>query len=146
MFLSLRRPTFWLGILSLVLVAGALGHVIRQGRPPAPPRGVAPPDPSEEVVEQALDQIPTDSTALKSRWVDEVVGVDLTGLRGGQRELLVRFANARRCTCGCGYTLAACRIYDPTCPVSLPILAALRDSVIAGRIRSAEGIRARPRG
>ena len=46
--------------------------------------------------------------------------------------------------CGCGYTLAACRTYDPTCPESGPVAEALRDSILAGHVRSAEGLRARP--
>ena len=29
--------------------------------------------------------------------------------------------NAEDCTCGCGLTVAECRINDPTCSVSLPI-------------------------
>ena len=76
--------------------------------------------------------------------MDEVKGVDLTAVTPGQREIFLRFANAERCTCGCGYTLAACRTYDTTCPVSLPIVKALLDSVCSGQIRSANGIRQRP--
>jgi hypothetical protein len=29
--------------------------------------------------------------------------------------------NADSCTCGCGLTLAACRINDPQCGISLPL-------------------------
>jgi len=29
--------------------------------------------------------------------------------------------NDEQCTCGCGLTLAQCRINDPSCEVSLPI-------------------------
>ncbi|MBI1796254.1 MAG: hypothetical protein HY076_00845 [Candidatus Eisenbacteria bacterium] len=86
---------------------------------------------------------PIDSTMFKQRWIDDVRGVDVTALDSRQRELFLRFANARECTCGCGYTLAGCKASDMTCEVSGAALAALRDSVRAGRITSARGIRAR---
>ncbi|HEY3215273.1 MAG TPA: hypothetical protein VGK93_02145 [Candidatus Eisenbacteria bacterium] len=56
----------------------------------------------------------------------------------------MQFANAERCTCGCGYTLAGCRAYDPTCEVSLPRIEGLLDSVRDGHIREARGVRSRP--
>jgi hypothetical protein len=33
--------------------------------------------------------------------------------------------NSEHCSCGCGLTLAQCRIDDPTCSVSLPLAQAL---------------------
>ena len=89
-------------------------------------------------------QTPIDSTAFKQRWLDEVRGIDLTGLDAAQRERFLRFANAGRCTCGCGYTLAACRASDMTCEVSGARLEALRDSIRAGQLTRMRGIRARP--
>src|SRR5207244_4091094 len=89
-------------------------------------------------------QIPVDSAEIKSRWTEDLRGVDLSALTAPQREILVRHANAERCTCGCGFTLAACRAFDATCPVSLPLAERLRDSVAAGLIRSAAGLRTRP--
>jgi len=84
----------------------------------------------DRAVEQALEMA-SRSVASRdtNRWVDEVKGVDITGLDGRRREAFLRFANAERCTCGCGYTLAACRTYDPTCEVSLPLAVALLDSI-----------------
>lgn len=87
---------------------------------------------------------PVDSTAIKHRWVDEVRGVDVAALDPDQRVLFVRLANARECTCGCGYTLAGCKASDMTCEVSGAALEALRDSVITGKIVVARGIRERP--
>ena len=99
----------------------------------------------ETAIEQALRLTPgSGEDPEKERWVGSVPGVDLGGLDDGQIEVFVRFANAQRCTCGCGYTLAGCRTYDPTCEVSLPRVQALLDSVRAGHLRSAEGIRRRP--
>jgi hypothetical protein len=64
----------------------------------------------------------------------EVKGFDVSDLTPARRAMFVRFANAQRCTCGCGYTLAGCRAYDPTCPVSGPRVGKLLDSVRAGRV------------
>jgi hypothetical protein len=134
------------GVVFAVVLAGALYVVIGRGRAP---RGgadaAAPADTSESVIDRALGQIPADdSTAIKNRWLDHLQGIDVARLDPAQHELLVRHANARRCTCGCGFTLAACRTYDTTCPVSGPVVEALRDSILEGHIRGARGLRERP--
>jgi len=87
-----------------------------------------------------------DSTAIKNAWHDEVQGIDATLLTPKQHELFVRLANAERCTCGCGYTLAGCLASDMTCEISGASAAALLDSIRAGRITHARGVRERPRG
>jgi hypothetical protein len=76
--------------------------------------------------------------------VDEIPGADLAGLDPARAETFLRFANARRCTCGCGFTLAACRRFDPSCEVSGPLVAALLDSVAHGWVSDARGLRRRP--
>ena len=48
----------------------------------------------------------------------ELPGVDLSNLTAEQRQKALHRFNAEGCTCGCGYTLAQCRIYDHNCPVS----------------------------
>jgi hypothetical protein len=141
-----RRASHLIGAAAVLALLVGVGVLASQWRPhstklPLP----AASDTSESVIGQALDQIPVDSTAIKSEWRDDVRGIDVAQLDDRERELFVRFANAERCTCGCGYTLAACRIYDLTCPVSGPILEKLRDSVAAGLVRSAAGLRERPR-
>jgi thiol-disulfide isomerase/thioredoxin len=45
-------------------------------------------------------------------------GVDLTKLSPEQRNAALHKFNAESCTCGCKYTLAQCRIYDPGCQTS----------------------------
>jgi len=103
-------------------------------------------EPGDAVVEQALRQAregsgtvapdrkpsSTGSEEDKSRWVPEVKGFDASDLNRDRRTLFIRFANAERCTCGCGYTLAGCRTYDPSCPVSGPRVQVLLDSVRTG--------------
>ncbi len=48
----------------------------------------------------------------------ELPGVDLTNLTPDQRSVALHKFNEQMCSCGCGYTLAQCRIYDHNCNVS----------------------------
>jgi thiol-disulfide isomerase/thioredoxin len=50
-----------------------------------------------------------------------IPGIDLTKLSPAKRTEAIKALNADDCTCGCGLTVAECRINDPTCSVSLPI-------------------------
>jgi hypothetical protein len=140
-----------------VLLAGLAVWASSWHRVPAMPGGAAgAPSPrpaarsvadiavSDAAIDRALAIARLDSVATHQRWHDEVRGADLSRLDDAQREIFLRFANAEQCTCGCGYTLAGCRASDMTCDISGPRIAALYDSVRAGRITRARGIRARP--
>jgi len=48
----------------------------------------------------------------------ELPGVSLEGLSADQKKTVLYRLNAESCTCGCGLTLAECRINDTECPVS----------------------------
>jgi thiol-disulfide isomerase/thioredoxin len=50
----------------------------------------------------------------------EIPGIDLTKLSGDQRTSVLMALNEEACKCGCGLTVAKCRIDDPTCGFSLP--------------------------
>lgn len=50
-----------------------------------------------------------------------IPGVDLSHFSDAQRMTIVQALLAEDCTCGCGLTVAECRLDDPTCPISLPI-------------------------
>jgi hypothetical protein len=76
-------------------------------------------------------------------WVDEVEGADVSRFTDRQRELFLRYANSEDCICG--YTLASCRAFNPTCPGSPPRVSALLDSIRSGRIQNANGLRVRPK-
>ena len=52
---------------------------------------------------------------------NKIPGVDLAGLSPDKRAKVLAALNSEHCTCGCGLTLAQCRVDDPTCEVSLPI-------------------------
>ncbi len=150
-----RGRAHWIALIAIAALIAGLAVAWVQWRPPRrslPPAATQAPDvepnPDERVIQQALAQAETgaDSAAIKQRWVDEVRGVDASLLDPRQREIFIRFANAERCTCGCGFTLGGCRAYDSSCETSLPLVQALFDSVRGGRIKSAAGIRKRPGG
>jgi thiol-disulfide isomerase/thioredoxin len=50
-----------------------------------------------------------------------IPGIDLDHMSPAARAATLTQLNAESCTCGCGLTLAACRINDPTCSISLPL-------------------------
>ena len=83
-------------------------------------------------------------TTRKKQWVEDIPDLELASLTTAQRETFLRIANARRCDCGCGFTLAGCRRFDSECDKSGPRARALYDSVRAGWITSAGGFPGRP--
>ena len=137
-------------VAGLALMAGAgvaayqwMGAHPGSGPSADPPASGPVSQPSDAAIEQALRQArgagpapapaaaATDSAEDKNRRVSVVKGFDYDDLSAARRRLFVRLANQRRCTCGCGYTLAGCRSYDPTCPVSGPRVQAMLDSIRA---------------
>ena len=146
------KPTRVAAVLGAVLllagVAVAFRGVLRLPMRPAPPEpetAVVEGAKGEDVVQRALRLAAIDSTK-KGEWVDVVPGIDDSRLTARQRETFIRFANAERCTCGCGFTLAACRAFDSSCEVSLPRVKGLLDSVVAGLVEVPPGLRERPVG
>jgi thiol-disulfide isomerase/thioredoxin len=51
----------------------------------------------------------------------DVPGLSLEKLTPTQKTTALKRLNDEQCTCGCGLTVAQCRINDPTCGISLPI-------------------------
>jgi thiol-disulfide isomerase/thioredoxin len=51
----------------------------------------------------------------------EIPGVDLGSVPAERKAEVLQKLNADHCTCGCGLTVAQCRINDPSCTVSLPL-------------------------
>jgi hypothetical protein len=47
----------------------------------------------------------------------EIKVIDFSGLDATQKRGALEAANAARCTCGCGMTLAQCVATDSTCPI-----------------------------
>lgn len=152
------RVTRWVAAAAvLVLVAGtAAGFLLRRHAtaekvaqslaedPDVEPtrEGEAPGEaqiPDDDVHRRALAHDPQ-----KSEWVDTIPGVDVSALSQQQLDAFLSSANTQRCTCGCGYTLAGCRVYDSSCQKSAKRVTALLDSVKTGRFRDAKGLRTRP--
>ena len=52
---------------------------------------------------------------------NKIPGIDLAGLTPDKRAEALQTLNREHCTCGCGLTLAQCRLDDPDCTVSLPL-------------------------
>jgi thiol-disulfide isomerase/thioredoxin len=52
---------------------------------------------------------------------NKIPGIDLSGLPPDKRAEALKQLNAAHCTCGCGLTLAQCRLDDPDCNISLPL-------------------------
>jgi thiol-disulfide isomerase/thioredoxin len=50
-----------------------------------------------------------------------IPGVDLSAMPPAKKTAAIKALNAEDCTCGCTLTLAACRINDPECTISLPL-------------------------
>ena len=62
----------------------------------------------------------------------EIPGVDLTKMTPAQRTDAIKAMNSENCTCGCELTLAACRINDPTCNISLPLAQKMAERIAKG--------------
>jgi thiol-disulfide isomerase/thioredoxin len=65
-------------------------------------------------------------------------GVNLSKLNQDQRLAALHRFNAEGCDCGCKFTLAQCRIYDPACKVSEDRTAAIVNEVSATRENETE--------
>jgi len=145
------RVLVLLGVLASIVVAAWALH--RSFSMPVRERGSASgagaaspgqdPNAGEDVVARALRLAGIDTTR-KKQWVEDIPDLELASLTPAQRETFLRIANARRCDCGCGFTLAGCRRFDSECDKSGPRAQALYDSVRAGWITSAGGFPGRP--
>ena len=70
---------------------------------------------------------PEDVAQLK-----EIPGVDLTGVPESKRSDVLQALNSENCTCGCGLTVAKCRVDDPSCSVSPEVAKKIVARVVGG--------------
>ncbi len=63
------------------------------------------------------DKVRLDNAAQANK----IPGIDLARLTPDQKTKALQQLNTEHCTCGCGLTVAQCRLDDPSCPVSLPL-------------------------
>jgi thiol-disulfide isomerase/thioredoxin len=62
---------------------------------------------------------------------NKIPGIDLSKLSPERRAEALQKLNTEHCTCGCGLTLAQCRLDDPDCTVSLPLAQDLVQKIAA---------------
>jgi hypothetical protein len=67
----------------------------------------------------------------------EIKVIDFSGLDAAQKRSALEAANAARCTCGCGMTLAQCVATDSTCPIRETNVEKIKNLVnVAARTKS----------
>lgn len=62
----------------------------------------------------------------------ELPDVDFSGVSPEQKKAILKRLNSESCTCGCGLTLAQCRINDSGCGVSKKIAANIVKEILSG--------------
>jgi len=79
-------------------------------------------------VERVADPNKLDLTNASE--IKEIPGVDFSRVPGEQKNLVLQLLNAQGCTCGCGLTVAKCRVDDPSCPISKPLAQSIVDDFL----------------
>jgi thiol-disulfide isomerase/thioredoxin len=62
---------------------------------------------------------------------NKIPGIDLSVLSPERKAEALQSLNTEHCTCGCGLTIAQCRVDDPDCTVSLPLARDLMKKIAA---------------
>jgi hypothetical protein len=69
-----------------------------------------------------------------ANYFTELPGIDIAGLKRGQREKFLQRINSEICACGCkNDTLARCYVNDPRCPIVKPLVQKIYDEIKAGK-------------
>ena len=69
-----------------------------------------------------------------ANYFTELPGIDVTGLKRGQKEKFLQRVNSELCSCGCkNDTLARCYVNDPRCPLVKTLVQKVYDEVKAGK-------------
>ena len=71
-------------------------------------------------VDAEVEYEPDDKEAVlaNNARATEIPGLDLSALTAEQKTIALNRLNDEPCTCGCGFTIAQCRINDSTCALS----------------------------
>jgi thiol-disulfide isomerase/thioredoxin len=85
--------------------------------------------------EDKLRQEEAKARVQNAAQANKIPGVDLAALSPDVRAKVLQQLNTEHCSCGCGLTLAQCRIDDPTCSVSLPLAQELVKKIAAAASR-----------
>lgn len=65
--------------------------------------------------------------------IKEIPGVDLSQVPEAKRGDVLNALNSESCTCGCGLSVAKCRMDDPTCAISPPLAKKIVERVLAAK-------------
>ncbi len=86
-------------------------------------------------VDAEVEYEPDDKEAVlaSNARATDIPGVDLSVLTAGQKTLALNRLNDEPCGCGCGLTIAQCRINDSTCAVSPKLAEKIMAEVRAGK-------------
>ena len=79
---------------------------------------------------------PTNTTPIVAvaNYFTELPGIDVAGLKRGQKEKFLQRVNSEICSCGCkNDTLARCYVNDPRCPLVKTLVQKVYDEVKAGK-------------
>ena len=69
-----------------------------------------------------------------ANYFTELPGVDIAGLKRGQKEKFLQRVNSEICSCGCkNDTLARCYVNDPRCPLVKTLVQKVYDEVKTGK-------------
>jgi protein-disulfide isomerase len=60
-------------------------------------------------------------------------GVDFSGLTAGQKASVLKILRESACSCGCGRTMAQCRVEDPACSYSVGLAATVIQAIKEGK-------------
>jgi len=76
---------------------------------------------------------PSKMSAEAVAQVKDIPGVDLSKIPSERRSDVLQALNSENCTCGCGLTVAKCRIDDPNCSTSAPLAKAIVERTLNAR-------------
>ena len=74
---------------------------------------------------------PSKLNAEDAAQLKTIPGVDLSNVPVDRKPAVLQALNNESCTCGCGLTVAKCRLDDPSCPVSLPLAKTIVERIVS---------------
>jgi len=101
-------------------------------------RGPGGPELRPESAAGAVKGIPAPTNSVPiiavANYFTELPGVDVAGLKRGQKEKFLQRVNSEICSCGCkNDTLARCYVNDPRCRLVKSLVQKVYDEVKAGK-------------
>ena len=105
---------------------------------PAPETAAGAPELRPENAAGAVKGVPAPTNTVPivavANYFTELPGIDVAGLKRGQKEKFLQRVNSEICSCGCkNDTLARCYVNDPRCPLVKTLVQKVYDEVKAGK-------------